>query len=125
MKKVFTHPVFIGLLMCVMFVCGVIWGRHSTTSILKLKINQTTEKPYAEEKEQVNPSDYIIADKININDAPVEVFAILPGLNQSLAEKIVAYRDEHGPFQSVDELRNVNGIGEKKLNAIRKYIVAK
>lgn len=125
MKKVLTHPVFIGLLMCAMFVCGAIWGRHSTTSVLKLKINEATEKPYAEEKEQVGPSDYIIADKVNINDAPVEVFAMLPGLNQSLAEKIVAYRDEHGAFQSVDELRNVNGIGEKKLNAIRKYIVAK
>lgn len=125
MKKVFTHPVFIVFLMGAMFLCGVIWGRHSTTSILKLKINQATERPYAEEKEQVDPNDYIIADKININDAPVEALAILPGLNRSLAEKIVAYRDEHGPFQSVDELRNVNGIGEKKLNAIRKYIVAK
>lgn len=125
MKKVLTHPVVIGLLMCAMFVCGVIWGRHSTTSVLKLKINKETERPYAEEKEQPAPSDYVIADKININDATVEVFAILPGLNQSLAEKIVAYRNEHGPFDSVDELRNVNGIGEKKLNAIRKYIVAK
>lgn len=125
MKKVLTNPVVIGFLLCAMFICGVLWGRHSTTSVLRLKINKATEKPYTEEKEQLQPSDYVIADKININDAPVEVFAILPGLNQSLAQKIVAYRDEHGPFKSVDELRNVNGIGEKKLNAIRKYIEAK
>lgn len=125
MKKVFQSPIIIVLLLCIMFACGVLWGRHSTTSVLKLKINNMTEKPYADEKEQLEPSDYIIADKININDAPVEVFAILPGISQSLAEKIVAYRDENGPFQSVDDLRNVSGIGEKKLDAIRKYIEAK
>lgn len=50
--------------------------------------------------------------KININEANVETLATLKGLGQKKAEAIVAYRDQHGPFKTVEELLNVNGIGK-------------
>ena len=39
-------------------------------------------------------------------------------VGEVLAERIVAYREEHGPFTSAEELLNVSGIGEKKLEAL-------
>ena len=59
---------------------------------------------------------------ININTAPVEELQTLKGIGESLADSIVQYRTEHGPFESINDLLNVNGIGEKKLEAIKERI---
>lgn len=56
--------------------------------------------------------------KININTAAAEVLMQLDGIGQSTAEKIIEYREEHDGFTDVHELTEVNGIGEKKLEAI-------
>ena len=49
---------------------------------------------------------------VNINTAGVEELKALPGIGPSKAAAIVAYRDQHGKFKSVDELKQVKGIGE-------------
>ena len=55
-----------------------------------------------------------------LNTATAEqLSAALPGIGEVIAERIVAYRVEHGGFTSLDELLEVEGIGEKKLKAIR------
>ena len=59
---------------------------------------------------------------ININNATVADFQLLPGIGPLLAERIVAYREENGPFEIPGELMNVEGIGEKKLEEIWDYI---
>lgn len=61
-------------------------------------------------------------DRINVNTATVEQLQALPGIGTATAAAIVAYRSEHGLFKSVEELTNVNGVGEKRLNAIRDSI---
>ncbi|MCH8498278.1 MAG: helix-hairpin-helix domain-containing protein [Marinobacter sp.] len=54
--------------------------------------------------------------KININTADAETLASqLKGIGQSRAEAIVAYREAHGPFTSVDDLTAVRGIGQRTL----------
>lgn len=55
----------------------------------------------------------------DLNEAGVERLTEISGIGESMAEKIIAYRDENGPFNSIDELLEVNGIGEKKLDSIR------
>ncbi|AMQ88337.1 ComEA family DNA-binding protein [Marinobacter sp. LQ44] len=50
---------------------------------------------------------------ININQAGVATLATLNGIGESKAEAIVAYRTENGPFQSVEDLANVKGIGAR------------
>lgn len=58
--------------------------------------------------------------KINLNTATAQQLSDgLKGVGDALAQRIVAYREQHGKFRSVDELKNVSGIGEKKLEAIR------
>jgi competence protein ComEA len=47
---------------------------------------------------------------------------VLPGVGPALSERIVSYRDEHGPFKSVDQLAEVKGIGEAKLAKLKNQL---
>ncbi len=60
--------------------------------------------------------------KININTADALTLQKLPGIGPALAQRIVDFRNENGPFQTVTELTMVNGIGVEKLNQILDYI---
>jgi competence protein ComEA len=56
---------------------------------------------------------------ININTATSMQLETLDGIGRVLAQHIVAYREQNGPFTSVDDLDAVSGIGRKRLAAIR------
>ena len=60
--------------------------------------------------------------KININTATIEELDNLPGVGESTANKILNYREENGMFKSIEEIKNVNGIGEKKYIDIKDKI---
>lgn len=60
--------------------------------------------------------------KININTASVKELCTLKGIGETIAGRIVKYREEHGKFISVEDLLGVNGIGEKKLDSIKDFI---
>ena len=55
---------------------------------------------------------------LDLNAAPAEELAELPGIGPELARRIVAYREEHGPFDTVEELMEVSGIGQGKLDGL-------
>lgn len=55
---------------------------------------------------------------VNLNTADQEALTALPGIGEALAERIVAYREEHGPFESVEDLTEVSGVGQGKLAAL-------
>ena len=59
---------------------------------------------------------------VNVNTAAAPQLIALPGVGKTTAERIIAYRSEHGPFQNVDDLVNVKGIGKKTLEKMRKMI---
>ena len=61
-------------------------------------------------------------DKVNINHATVEELEKLTGIGQATANKIINYREEYGDFKSIEELKNVNGIGDKKYEQIKDEI---
>ena len=67
------------------------------------------------------PDSLLPGEKINLNTADQYDLRRLPGIGEARAQDIVAYRAEHGPFQSVDELDNVKGIGEGILADLRHY----
>jgi competence ComEA-like helix-hairpin-helix protein len=62
------------------------------------------------------------ARSIDLNSAPEEELIRLPGIGQSLARRILAYRAAHGRFPGVDALADVRGIGPKTLVRIRPYL---
>jgi competence protein ComEA len=62
------------------------------------------------------------AQPISLSTATVEQLDTLDGIGPTLAARIVQYRDAHGGFKSVDELRQVSGIGDKRFAALRKAV---
>jgi competence protein ComEA len=62
--------------------------------------------------------------RVRINVATVDQMQSLPGVGPVLAERIVAHREEHGPFTTVEDLLDVPGIGEGKLAALRESVLA-
>ncbi len=65
------------------------------------------------------PSDY---QKININRAESWLLQSLPGIGESRAEAIITYRKEYGYFSSIDQLAEVEGIGDATCENLREYI---
>jgi competence protein ComEA len=59
---------------------------------------------------------------VNVNTADLETLIALPGIGAVLAERIVRYRAENGPFQSIEELIEVPGIGARNLETFRHLI---
>jgi len=64
----------------------------------------------------------LATERLNLNTATVEELVQLKGIGETIARRIVEYRDQHGPFRSVDDLLQVKGIGEKKLEALRPFV---
>ena len=56
--------------------------------------------------------------KVNINTADAEQLATLPGIGSVKAEAIVKYRKDNGKFKSINELKDVKGIGDKMIEKI-------
>lgn len=59
---------------------------------------------------------------VNVNTASAEELETLPGIGEVLAATIIQYREEHGPFTSVDQLVDVSGIGEVTLEELRDLV---
>lgn len=57
-------------------------------------------------------------EKLNINTAAAEELMKLPGIGETLSRAIVEYRQENGDFSCIEDIMNVNGIGEGKFSAI-------
>jgi len=62
------------------------------------------------------------AQRLNINTADEAQLEALPGIGPTLARRIVAYRETHGPFATVDDLLAVSGIGPTLLDKLRPWI---
>lgn len=60
--------------------------------------------------------------RLDINSATKLQLMELEGIGETLAERIIAYREQYGPFVKADDLLNVEGIGEIKLQAINEWI---
>ena len=58
---------------------------------------------------------------LNLNRVSVEDLCLIPGIGEPLAREIVTYRDRRKGFRSVEELKNIKGIGETKMDAVRNY----
>ena len=65
------------------------------------------------------------ASQVDVNAADAETLATIPGIGPGLAERIVAFRETNGAFASVDELLDVSGITDRRLDALLPYVVAR
>lgn len=114
----FLVPPFI----CVAVLIGAFIGRITSGDRIQLEHPKATA-PSHEGSVTTTPDDSI-KNKVNINTADAATLARLPGIGAVLAARIVEFREENGPFVSVEGLLKVNGIGETKLKNIINYITA-
>ena len=70
----------------------------------------------------VVPLKFVEGTPLDLNQATQEQLMALPGIGPVLAQRIVAWREEHGPFASLDELLEVPGIGKELLAALRPLV---
>ena len=62
--------------------------------------------------------------RIDINLADAVLLETLPGIGPALAQRIIEYREMNGPFETVDEIQEVSGIGPAKYDGIKELITA-
>jgi competence protein ComEA len=73
----------------------------------------------ASARAQANPE---VTKKVNINSADSSQLSMLPRVGPSLADRIVEYRKDNGPFKKPEDLMLVQGVGEKTFQLIKPYI---
>lgn len=77
-----------------------------------------------EEFEPSEAREVLMEKEIDLNAAGKEELMKLPGIGPVLAERILQYRAENGDFLDIEELKSVDGIGEKTFEKLREYIYA-
>jgi competence protein ComEA len=62
---------------------------------------------------------------LDLNRVSIEDLCLIPGIGESLAQEMIAYRERRRGFRSVGELKNVKGIGEKKYQNLKGFFITK
>jgi competence protein ComEA len=70
----------------------------------------------------VEATDEADAGPVNINTATVDELDTLPGIGPVIGERIVTYREEHGPFDTIEQLAEVAGISESLVETLRPHV---
>lgn len=112
MKKGFSITVFSVGIALLIFFCGLFFGRCSVPTI--------PAAPHGTQEASTHMGEN--SSLININTADVYQLQQLPGIGEVLAQRIVDYRTQHGPFPSINHLQQVEGIGIQTLENILQYI---
>lgn len=106
------------------FTLGLFVGRNSGSGTVTLAVPaqmRTAPTAAATAPAQTVPEE-TVSFPVNINTADADTLAALPGIGRVLAKRILAYRQQNGSFRVVEEITNVEGIGEKKAEAILELI---
>ncbi len=94
--------------------------------VLFLQDRQAAELPgAAAAPERAGAQQIVVPERapVGINTASEQQLAQLPGLGRTLACRIVEYREDNGPFETLEEIMEVPGIGAGKLSGLREYLV--
>ena len=59
---------------------------------------------------------------VDLNQADWVEFTVLPGIGETLAKRIVEFRETQGPFREIEDISRVNGIGPRTLERLRPYL---
>ncbi len=99
---------------CLLWICSLPKSPRNEGSIVVEPI---------EINESISQKRLLTGNRVNLNEATATELTSLPGIGPSLAEKIVRTREKEGPFVAVDSLARIKGIGTKKLEKIKPWVI--
>ena len=88
----------------------------------KEKMYITSESGNNVIKQDVSSNNKGVNKKVNINTANQSELEALPGIGESIAGRIIEYREQNGKFQKIEDLQNVKGIGDSKFAKIKELV---
>lgn len=113
------RPQWILMIITGVFFClliGIFIGRNLTQSYISIPDSTNSQVSDSTNKNQSNDG------RIDINTASLQQLQLLPGIGQTIAQRIIDYRTENGHFSTIEDIMNVSGIGQKKFDEIKPYI---
>lgn len=113
----------IALLVFLILIAGVLIGRTTVGDRIIISYEKSSDNGNSSDGTTEETSGALSEDgRININKASMQQLMLLPDIGETLAKRIIEYREENGPFSTVDELLFVKGIGDSRLEKIRDFI---
>ena len=133
MKKAHLWLLVAATLIFAVFTAGFFLGRNQRKDAVQVSVPlQMQTTPSQTEPEETVPASTLppavaavvrnTPATVNINTATKDELTTLPGIGEVLAQRILNYRARNGSFLSVDELMNVDGIGEKRFEDLKDLI---
>jgi competence ComEA-like helix-hairpin-helix protein len=77
---------------------------------------------YSEPRARRMASDVSPIARVDVNSADAAELETLPGIGPRMAERIVAFREQNGPFAALDDLLDVNGLSERVVDELEPYV---
>ncbi len=97
-------------------------NESSSSDQISLQYKTVSKQAYLNNSSDNKTSDYF-TEKVNINTATIEQLDALPNIGKKRSESIIEYREANGGFEKIEDIMNVNGIGEKMFADIKDFIV--
>ena len=102
------------IVLAIGIVAGVFLGRNTPGKAVPIEL--------ANDQMVIQSTASIEEKLIDINTATISQLMNLPGIGETLANRIIEYRNQNGTFHSIDELLQIDGIGQKKLEQIKHLV---